>query len=166
MTEASLQELFHRVCLGWLWARPGGRNDSFPAYALAVGYNTAFTPTLANEMHVGMVHADKFQRSIYGNIFGIPAQYGIGGVPQVAEQRRYPSHHHQWFDPYWRRQFHPDDSNCLQHRRVGQRDQGSSRPHLQDRHSSRRSGSEHLTAAAGTRKLHLQWAVLRYPKQK
>jgi hypothetical protein len=63
----------------------GGRNDSFPAYAFAVGYNTAFTPTLANEMHVGMVHADKFQRSIYGNTFGIPAQYGIGGVPQVAE---------------------------------------------------------------------------------
>ncbi len=37
-----------------------------------------------NEMHVGMVHSDKFQRSIYGNTFGIPAQYGIGGVPQVA----------------------------------------------------------------------------------
>jgi hypothetical protein len=63
----------------------GGRNDSFPAYAFAVGYNVAFTPTLANEMHVGMVHADKFQRSFYGNTFGIPAQYGIGGVPQVAE---------------------------------------------------------------------------------
>ena len=63
----------------------GGRNDSFPAYAFAVGYTTLFTPTLANEMHVGMVHADKFQRSIYGNTFGIPAQYGIGGVPQVAE---------------------------------------------------------------------------------
>jgi hypothetical protein len=63
----------------------GGRNDSFPAYAFAVGYNTAFTPTLANEMHVGMVHADKFQRSVFGNQFGIPAMYGIGGVPQVAE---------------------------------------------------------------------------------
>jgi hypothetical protein len=63
----------------------GGRNDSFPAYAFAVGYNTVFTPTLANEMHVGMVHADKFQRSVFGNTFGIPAQFGIGGVPQVAE---------------------------------------------------------------------------------
>jgi hypothetical protein len=62
----------------------GGRNDSFPAYAFAVGYNTVFTPTLANEMHVGMVHADKFQRSIYGDTFGIPQQYGIGGVPQVT----------------------------------------------------------------------------------
>jgi hypothetical protein len=63
----------------------GGRNDSFPAYAFAVGYNTAFTPSLANEMHVGMVHADKFQRSIYGDNFGIPAQYGIEGVPQVTD---------------------------------------------------------------------------------
>jgi hypothetical protein len=62
----------------------GGRNDSFPAYAFAVGYNTAFRPSLANEMHVGMVHSDKFQRSIYGNTFGIPAQYSINGVPQVA----------------------------------------------------------------------------------
>src|SRR5271170_5818145 len=63
----------------------GGRNDSFPAYAWAVGYNIAFTPSLANEMHVGMVHADKFQRSVFGNTFGIPAQYGIGGIPQVPE---------------------------------------------------------------------------------
>jgi Carboxypeptidase regulatory-like domain len=62
----------------------GGRNDSFPAYAFAVGYNTVFTPTLTNEMHVGMVHSDKFQRSVYGNVFGIPANYGIGGVQQVA----------------------------------------------------------------------------------
>ena len=57
--------------------------DSFPAYAWAVGYNVAFTPSLANEMHVGKVHSDKFQRSIYGNTFGIPAQYGIGGVPRL-----------------------------------------------------------------------------------
>ncbi len=62
----------------------GGRNDSFPAYAFAVGYTHVFTPTLTNEMHVGMVHADKLQRSFYGNTFGIPAQYGIGGIPQVA----------------------------------------------------------------------------------
>ena len=62
----------------------GGRNDSFPAYAWAVGYSHVFTPTLSNDMHVGMVHSDKLQRSFYGNTFGIPAQYGIGGIPQVA----------------------------------------------------------------------------------
>ena len=62
----------------------GGRNDSFPAYAFAVGYTHVFTPTLTNEMHVGMVHADKLQRSVFGNTFGIPAMYGIQGIPQVA----------------------------------------------------------------------------------
>ena len=62
----------------------GGRNDSLPAYAWAVGYTHIFTPTLTNDMHVGMVHSDKLQQSFYGNTFGIPAQYGIQGVPQVA----------------------------------------------------------------------------------
>ncbi len=62
----------------------GGRNDSFPAWALAVGYTRIFTPTLTNEMHFGIVHSDKLQRSVFGNTFGIPAQFGIGGVPQVA----------------------------------------------------------------------------------
>lgn len=62
----------------------GGRNDSFPAWAFAVGYTHIFTPTLTNEMHVGVVHSDKLQRSFYGNTFGIPAQFGIGGIQQVA----------------------------------------------------------------------------------
>ena len=35
-------------------------------------------------MHVGVVHSDKLQRSIYGNTFGIPAQFGIQGIQQVA----------------------------------------------------------------------------------
>ncbi|MGA8532254.1 MAG: TonB-dependent receptor [Acidobacteriaceae bacterium] len=62
----------------------GGRVDSLPAYAWAVGYTHVFTPTLTNEMHVGMVHSNKLQQSVYGDQFGIPASYGIQGVPQVA----------------------------------------------------------------------------------
>jgi Carboxypeptidase regulatory-like domain/TonB dependent receptor len=61
-----------------------GRNDSLPAYAWAAGYTRILTPTLTNDMHVGMVHSDKLQQSLYGDTFGIPAQYGIQGVPQVA----------------------------------------------------------------------------------
>ena len=77
----------------------GGRVDSLPAYAWAVGYTRILTPTLTNEMHVGMVHSDKDQVSIWGNIYGgsacsgtvttsttgcnIPLAYGIQGVPQV-----------------------------------------------------------------------------------
>ena len=62
----------------------GARTDSLPAYAWAVGYTHIFTPTLTNVMHVGEVHSDKLQQSIFGNTFGIPATYGIGGIPQVA----------------------------------------------------------------------------------
>ena len=61
-----------------------GRVDSLPSHSWAVGYTRIFTPTLTNDMTVGMVHSDKLQRSIYGNTFGIPAQFGIQGVQQVA----------------------------------------------------------------------------------
>ncbi|HTB96851.1 MAG TPA: TonB-dependent receptor [Terracidiphilus sp.] len=62
----------------------GGRNDSLPAYAWAAGYTRILTPTMTNDMHVGMVHSDKLQQSFFGNTFGIPASFGIQGVPQVA----------------------------------------------------------------------------------
>jgi Carboxypeptidase regulatory-like domain/TonB dependent receptor len=78
----------------------GGRVDRLPAWAWAVGYTRIVTPTLTNEMHVGMVHSDKLQVSVWGNDFGsaacsgtvnpgpgtcnIPLTYGIQGVPQVA----------------------------------------------------------------------------------
>jgi hypothetical protein len=62
----------------------GARVDSLPAYAWAVGYTRIFTPTLTNDMTVGMVHSDKLQKSVYGDTFGIPANYGILGTQQVA----------------------------------------------------------------------------------
>jgi hypothetical protein len=78
----------------------GGRVDQLPAWAWAVGYTRIVTPTLTNDMHVGMVHSDKMQVSVWGNDFGsgacsgtvnpgpgtcnIPLEYGIQGVPQVA----------------------------------------------------------------------------------
>jgi Carboxypeptidase regulatory-like domain/TonB dependent receptor len=61
----------------------GGLND-FPAYAVAVGYTHVFTPTLTNEIHFGLDHSFETFLSPYGNTFGIPAQYGIQGIPQVA----------------------------------------------------------------------------------
>jgi hypothetical protein len=78
----------------------GGRVDSLPAWAWAVGYTRVLTPTFTNDMHVGMVHSDKQQVSVWGDDFGsaacsgtvkpgpgtcnIPLEYGIPGVPQVA----------------------------------------------------------------------------------
>jgi hypothetical protein len=62
----------------------GARVDSLPAYAWAVGYTRIFSPSLTNALTVGMVHSDKLQQSVYGNTFGIPSNYGIQGVQQVA----------------------------------------------------------------------------------
>jgi hypothetical protein len=78
----------------------GGRVDSLPAWAWAVGYTRILTPTLTNQFHVGMVHSDKQQVSVWGNDYGgsacsgtvnpgpgscnIPLEYGIQGVPQAA----------------------------------------------------------------------------------
>jgi Carboxypeptidase regulatory-like domain len=60
------------------------QNDAFPSYAFAAGYNHVFTPTLSNELHVGFGHSDKDQRLTTENVTGLPAQYGIQGIPQVS----------------------------------------------------------------------------------
>ncbi|HTH53418.1 MAG TPA: carboxypeptidase regulatory-like domain-containing protein [Edaphobacter sp.] len=73
------------VLPGLAVGQTGGRNDSLPAYMVAGGYTHVFTPTLTNEMHFGYTHSGKYQRSFYGNTFGIPEQFGINGIPQVAE---------------------------------------------------------------------------------
>ncbi len=75
---------------GYAVGQTDARNDSLPAYAWAVGYTRSITPTLTNDMHVGMVHSDKLQRSIYGDTFGIPAMFGIQGIPQVANNGGFP----------------------------------------------------------------------------
>jgi hypothetical protein len=90
---------------GYAVGQTDARNDSLPAYAWAVGYTRIITPTLTNDMHIGMVHADKFQQSIYGNVIGstactgtnttsgscsIPLEFGIQGIPQVANNGGFP----------------------------------------------------------------------------
>ena len=93
---ANLPSYFPGVGAG----QSGGRVDQLPAWAWAVGYTRILTPTLTNDMHVGMVHSDKLQVSVWGNDFGsaacsgtvnpgpgtcnIALEYGIQGVPQVA----------------------------------------------------------------------------------
>ena len=61
-----------------------GQSQSYPAYAIAGGYNHVFAPSLINEFHAGYDHFIENVRSIYGNTMGIPASYGIQGIPQVA----------------------------------------------------------------------------------
>lgn len=54
----------------------------FPAYSLSVGYTHVFNPTLTNEFRFGFNHNYQSLTPREGNTFGIPAQFGIQGVPQ------------------------------------------------------------------------------------
>ncbi|GGG90138.1 carboxypeptidase-like regulatory domain-containing protein [Silvibacterium dinghuense] len=67
-------------------ALPGqnDQNEFFPSYEVAIGYNHVFTPSLSNEFHFGFGHSTKEQILFNANETGIPAEYGIEGIPQVA----------------------------------------------------------------------------------
>jgi hypothetical protein len=67
-------------------ALPGqnDQNESFPSYEVAIGYNHVFTPALSNEFHFGFGHSAKDQRLSNENVTGVPEQFGIQGIPQVA----------------------------------------------------------------------------------
>jgi Carboxypeptidase regulatory-like domain len=60
-------------------------NQTYPSYAFAAGYTHVFTPTLSNELHVGFGHSDKDQRLFNESTMGIPAQFGIQGIPQTPQ---------------------------------------------------------------------------------
>jgi outer membrane receptor protein involved in Fe transport len=57
---------------------------SNPAYSIVVGYTHVFTPTLTNEFRFGFSHQDESEAPAEANTMGIPAQYGIEGVPQTT----------------------------------------------------------------------------------
>jgi Carboxypeptidase regulatory-like domain len=60
------------------------QNDAFPSYEVAVGENHIFTTSLSNEFHFGFGHSAKEQRLFNASVMGVPAEYGIQGIPQVA----------------------------------------------------------------------------------
>ena len=62
-----------------------------PVYGIALGESHEFTPTLANEAHIGWNQNVQHQLSANGNTLGIPAQFGIQGVPQVADNGGLPN---------------------------------------------------------------------------
>ncbi len=62
----------------------GDGPEQGPRYAIVLGYTHVFTPSLTNEFHAGYLHTVERLAGAYGETLGIPAQYGIGGVPQLA----------------------------------------------------------------------------------
>ena len=54
-----------------------------PHYAVAAGYTHTFTPTLVNEFHFGFDHNVDNYFNYDASTMGIPALFGIQGIPQV-----------------------------------------------------------------------------------
>src|SRR3984885_4122856 len=61
----------------------GDGPEQGPRDAIVLGYTHVFTPSLTNEFHAGFLHTVERLAGAYGNTEGIPAQYGIPGVPQL-----------------------------------------------------------------------------------
>jgi hypothetical protein len=53
-----------------------------PRYAIALSYTHVFAPTLSNEAHAGWTQTIEHLAGPNGNTLGLPAQFGIAGVPQ------------------------------------------------------------------------------------
>ena len=51
-------------------------------YAISVGYTHIFSPTLTNEFHFGLIHYSGGFTPPTGATAGIPAMFGIQGIPQ------------------------------------------------------------------------------------
>jgi hypothetical protein len=63
-------------------SRPG--NGKTQSQNVAVSETHVFTPHLVNEARAGYSRVRDVRLPIYGNSLGVPDQYGIPGVPQIA----------------------------------------------------------------------------------
>src|SRR3984885_7747466 len=58
--------------------------QKWDVYGVAVSYTHVFTPTLINEVRFGYGQEHTTRTPTTSNSLGIPAQFGIGGIPQFA----------------------------------------------------------------------------------
>jgi len=66
-------------------AQYGSGYTNIPVYAIALGETHIFTPTLTNEAHLGWTHNIEQILPTDSTTMGIPAQFGIQGVPQITD---------------------------------------------------------------------------------
>ena len=66
-------------------------NQSAKSDQAVAGYTHVFTPTVVNVIHGGFNHLHTTRFGPEGSTLGIPAQYGIQGIPQVAENGGLPA---------------------------------------------------------------------------
>jgi len=65
--------------------------QTFKSSQSVLGYTHIFTPSTVNVLHVGLNHLHTTRFGPQGGVNGIPAQYGIQGIPQFAENGGLPS---------------------------------------------------------------------------
>ena len=65
--------------------------QTFKSSQSVLGYTHIFTPSTVNVLHVGLNHLHTTRFGPDGTVSGIPAQYGIQGIPQFNENGGLPS---------------------------------------------------------------------------
>lgn len=82
-------------------------NDFEPHYEIALGYTHVFSPQLENEFTAGYDHAGHFLTMPTANTLGLPAQYGIQGIPQSPGNGGLPTIDYNGFTSFGGRRFMP-----------------------------------------------------------
>lgn len=62
----------------------GNGTQTFTVNGLALSYTHVFSPTLVNEARYGLAREHTTRTPVGANTLGIPAQFGIQGIPQFA----------------------------------------------------------------------------------
>ncbi|MGH9401096.1 MAG: carboxypeptidase regulatory-like domain-containing protein [Terriglobia bacterium] len=78
-----------------------------PTYILSLSETHLFSPTLVNEARYGIDHNYNTREIPTANTLGLPAQYGIQGVPQLAGNGGLPTFNLGQFSAFGGRRFSP-----------------------------------------------------------
>jgi hypothetical protein len=82
-------------------------NDKEPHYELALHYTHIFSPTMENDITLGYDHADHDLTMPTASTLGIPSQYGIQGIPQIAGNGGLPTFEPSGFTSFGGRRYMP-----------------------------------------------------------
>ncbi len=82
-------------------------DDKEPHYELALSYTHVFSPDMENAMTGGYDHAGHFLTMPTANMLGIPAQFGIQGIPQIPGNGGLPTIDYNGFTSFGGRRFMP-----------------------------------------------------------
>ncbi|HEX5282664.1 MAG TPA: TonB-dependent receptor [Bryocella sp.] len=100
----SFQPFPNEIAGGALQINP---NDDEPHWELALGYTHVFSPTFSNDLIAGYDHVIHNLTMPTAGQLGIPAQFGIQGVPQTANNGGLPTLDYSGFTSFGGRRFMP-----------------------------------------------------------